>query len=55
VNKEWVRIFFDAGGWSWTATNEPVAACSLGFSTGAMLSVDHDGDRTNLQIIPPAA
>ena len=27
----------------------------LGFATGAMLSVEHDGDRTRLQIIPPAA
>lgn len=93
--KEWVRIFFDAGGWSWTAMNEPVAAPEdptgelwfpatdvaatlgvtdaeirladlvpragpagrllLGFSTGAMLSVEHDGDRTSLQAIPPAA
>ena len=92
---EWVRIFFDVGGWSWTITNEPVAAPEdpagvlrfpvrdvagalgvpgseirlaevvpragdagrflLGFATGGMISVEHDGDRTELQIIPPAA
>src|SRR3954453_20709083 len=23
--EEWVRVFFDAGGWSWTTSNEPVA------------------------------
>ena len=94
-SKEWVRVFFDVGGWSWTTTNEPVAPPEdprgelqfpatdiaptlglagteirladlvprggdagrflLGFATGAMLSVEHDGDRTRLQIIPPAA
>jgi hypothetical protein len=93
--KEWVRVFFDVGGWSWTTTNEPVPAPEdptgeirfpatdlggalgiagaeirlaalvprggaagrflLGFATGAMVSVEHDGDRTHLQIIPPAA
>jgi hypothetical protein len=92
---EWVRVFFDAGGWSWTTTNEPVAAPEdptgdlrfpatdlaailgvagteirlaelvpraetagrflLGFASGAMVSVEHDGDRTHLQIIPPVA
>jgi hypothetical protein len=91
----WVRVFFDVGGWSWTFTNEPVAAPEdpagelhfpvrdvagdlgiagaeirladlvpragdagrflLGFATGAMVSVEHDGDRTHLQTIPPAA
>jgi hypothetical protein len=93
--KEWVRVFFDRGGWSWTATNEPVPPPEdptdelrfpatdlgvalgvagahirlaelvprpgaagrflLGFATGAMISVEHDGDRTHLRIIPPAA
>src|SRR5215471_4054677 len=93
--EEWVRVFFDAGGWSWTTTNEPVAAPEdptgqlrfpstdlaallgvagteirlaelvargdtaarflLGFATGVMVSIEHDGDRTHLQIIPPAA
>jgi hypothetical protein len=24
--EEWVRVFFDAAGWSWTTANEPVAA-----------------------------
>ena len=24
--EQWVRIFFDAGGWSWTITNERVEA-----------------------------
>jgi hypothetical protein len=92
---EWVRVFFDVGGWSWTITNEPVAAPEdpagelrfpirdiaaalgvagaeirlaelvpragdagrflLGFATGGIVSVEHDGDRTSLQIIPPAA
>jgi hypothetical protein len=93
--EEWIRVFFDVGGWSWTTTNEPVAAPEdragelrfpirdvastlgvagaeirlaelvprsgdagrflLGFDTGAMVSVEHDGDGTQLQIIPPAA
>lgn len=93
--EEWVRVFFDAGGWSWTTSNEPVAEPEdptgelrfpvtdlaallgvagteirlaelvprgeaaarflLGFATGVMVSVEHDGDRTHLQIIPPAA
>ena len=92
---EWVRVFFDLGGWSLTVANEPVAPPEdpagelrfpvrdvaadlgvagseirlaevvpraggggrflLGFATGGMVSVEHDGDRTNLQIIPPAA
>jgi hypothetical protein len=94
-SEEWVRVFFDVGGWSWTTTNEPVPAPEdptgelrfpstdlaallgvagteirlaelvpraetaarflLGFATGVMVSVEHDGDRTHLQIIPPAA
>ena len=93
--KEWIRLFFDAGGWSWTTTNHPVAELEdpageltfpvrdvagelgvagseirlaelvprggaasrflLGFATGAMVSVEHDGDRTHLQVIPPIA
>ena len=92
---EWVRVFFDLGGWSLTVANEPVAPPEdptgelrflvrdvaadlgvagseirlaevvpragdggrflLGFGTGSIVSVEHDGDRTNLQIIPPAA
>ena len=92
---EWIRVFFDVGGWSWTIANEPVAPPEdssgelrfpvqdvagslgvvgaeirlaelvpragdaarflLGFATGAMVSVEHDGDRTQLQVIPPAA
>src|SRR5690349_10572562 len=93
--REWVRVFFDVGRWSWTSTNEPVPAPEdptgdlrfpandvaamlgiagreirlaelvpraetsgrflLGFATGAMVSFEHDGDRTHVQIIPPAA
>lgn len=92
---EWVRVFFDAGRWSWTAsTARPLAPedpdgqlqfpatdlaatlgvagaeitlaeliplagrsgrLSLGFATGAAVSVEHDGDRSYLRIIPPAA
>jgi hypothetical protein len=92
---EWVRVFFDAGRWSWTASTEPppepedpsgelrfpatdlaatlaVAGAEitladlvardgpsgrllLGFATGAMISVEHDGNRSHLRIIPPAA
>ena len=92
---EWVRVFFDAGRWSWTATTEqPPEPCDpagdlrfpaidlaatlavgghiitladlvatpgrsgrllLGFATGAIVSVEHDGHRSHLRIIPPAA
>ena len=34
---------------------ETAARFLLGFATGVMVSVEHDGDRTHLQIIPPAA
>jgi hypothetical protein len=92
---EWVRVFFDAGRWSWTASTDqlpdpedpagelrfpatdlaatlgvagteitladlvPRAGRSgrllLGFATGAAVSIEHDGDRSHLRIIPPAA
>jgi hypothetical protein len=92
---EWIRVFFDAGRWSWTTSTErprepedlagelrfpatdlgvtlavagakitladlvPRAERSgrliLGFATGAAVSVEHDGTRSYLRIIPPAA
>jgi hypothetical protein len=92
---EWVRVFFHAGGWSWTVSTERPSAPTdpsgelrfpatdlaellavggaeialadlvprsgrtgrllLGFATGVIVSIEHDGDRSHLRIIPPAA